>query len=310
MRIRILGSAAGGGVPQWNCRCPNCDEARRGSGHVRPRTQSSVAVSADGRSWFLLNVSADVRAQLAANSDLWPQAGSARGTPIAGCILTDAEIDHASGLLQLREGCAFSIICTAIVRRWLTEYLPIRPILASFAERTWIDLPLENVLEFSLPDGSPSGLRLRAFELGCDIPRFVPAGAAEDDEISGSVIGLEIEDVHSGGRLVFAPGVPAISESLKRAAAKADCLLIDGTCWSDDEPRLSGFSTSTARDMGHVPVSGAVGTLSWLSALPVRHRVYIHINNTNPILNEAAPEYREVNALGIRVGADGDEFAI
>jgi pyrroloquinoline quinone biosynthesis protein B len=267
-------------------------------------------VSADGRLWFLLNVSADVRAQLAANSDLWPPAGSARGTPIAGCILTDAEIDHTSGLLQLREGCAFSIVGTPIVRRWLTEYLPIRPILASFAERTWIDLTLENVVELALPDGGPSGLRLRAFELGCDVPRFVPAGAAEDGYISGSVIGLEIEDTRTGGKFVYAPGVPAICESLNRAAATADCLFIDGTFWSDDELRHSGISPSTARDMGHVPVSGTVGTLSWLSALPVRHRVYIHINNTNPILNEAAPEYREVNALGIRVGADGDEFAI
>ena len=190
MHIRILGSAAGGGLPQWNCRCPNCENARLGSGKVRPRTQSSVAVSADGRSWFLLNVSADVRAQLAAARELWPPAGKGRGTPIAGCILTDAEIDHTSGLLQLREGCAFSIVSTPIVRRWLTEYLPIGPILAAFADRTWIDLPLETMLELALPDGGPSGLTLRAFELGRDVPRFVPEG---DGDAWGSVTGQGIQ---------------------------------------------------------------------------------------------------------------------
>src|SRR5262245_60537854 len=155
MRIRILGSAAGGGVPQWNCRCPNCEAARAGSAVVRPRTQSSVAVTADGRSWFLLNVSADVRAQLAACRDLWPPAGSRRGTPIAGCVLTDAEIDHASGLLQLREGCTFGVFSTPVVRLWLSESLPIRPVLASFADRRWTDLPLEESFELPLPTGAP-----------------------------------------------------------------------------------------------------------------------------------------------------------
>jgi len=307
MRIRILGSAAGGGVPQWNCRCPNCDAVRQGSAHVRPRTQSSVALSADGRSWFLLNVSADVRAQLAACRELWPPAEKGRGTPIAGCILTDAEIDHTSGLLQMREGCAFSIISTPIVRDWLTAYLPIGPILATFAERTWIDLPLETLLKLALPDGGPSGLSLRAFEMGRDRPRYVPAN---DGDAAGSVIGLEIEDLRSHGKLVYAPGVPAIGDSLKNAAARADCLLLDGTFWSNDEPRLSGISRSSAQDMGHVAVGGAEGTLSWLSSLSVRHRVYVHLNNTNPLLNEAGPEYGEVTGLGVRVGADGDEFEI
>src|SRR5258708_221047 len=126
MRIRILGSAAGGGLPQWNCRCPNCEAVRMGSAAVRPRTQSSVAVTSDGRSWFLLNVSADVRGQVAAFSDLWPPENNRRGTTIAGCVLTDAEIDHTSGLLQLREGSTFGIYSTPIVRRWLSAHLHIR----------------------------------------------------------------------------------------------------------------------------------------------------------------------------------------
>src|SRR5689334_13248403 len=207
MRIRILGSAAGGGLPQWNCRCAHCQAVRSGSADVLPRTQSSVAVTSDNRHWFLLNVSADVRTQLAATSELWPPAASRRGTTIAGCILTDAEIDHTSGLLQLREGCTFGIFSTPTVRRWLNRYLPIGPILAPFADRPWTDLPLEENFELRLPGGDPAGLRLRAFELARDVPRFVPENAAE---AVGSVIGLAMEDTTHGGKLVYAPGVPAI----------------------------------------------------------------------------------------------------
>lgn len=307
MRIRILGSAAGGGLPQWNCRCANCDSVRSGSADVRPRTQSSVAVTADGHHWFLLNVSADVRMQLAATSELWPPDADRRGTTIAGCILTDAEIDHTSGLLQLREGCTFGIYSTPIVRRWLNRYLPIGPILTPFAERPWTDLPLEESVELRLPNGDLAGLRLRAFELGRDVPRFVPEGAAE---AVGSVIGLAIEDAASGGKLVYAPGVPAIGDSLRNAVEGANCLLMDGTFWSEDEPRLMGIANSTASPMGHVPVSGAQGSLAWLARLPVQHRVYVHINNTNPMLNERGREHREVTDVGVQVGTDGTVFEI
>ncbi len=306
MRIRILGSAAGGGLPQWNCRCANCEAARDGSVKVRPRTQSSVAVTVDGRAWFLLNVSADVRQQLAACRDLWPPSSAQRGTPIAGCVLTDAEIDHSSGLLQLREGCTFGIYSTPIVRRWLSEHLPIRTVLSSFADRPWTELPMEEPFELRLPGGAPSGLRLRAFELGRDGPRFVP----ESNVAAGAVIGLEIEEPSRGGKLVYAPGVAAIGDRLRNAAAGAGCLLIDGTFWSDDEPSLTGIGNSTAREMRHVPVSGADGSLAWLSDLPARHKVYVHINNTNPMLNESGPEFREVNDRGVRVAQDGDEYEI
>lgn len=307
MWIRILGSAAGGGLPQWNCRCANCDAARHGSAAVRPRTQSSVAVSADGLSWFLLNVSADIRSQLAAAREFWPPEGKPRGTTIAGCVLTDAEIDHASGLLQLREGCTFGIFCTEIVRRWLHQNLPVGPILASFADRRWIDLLPGSVLELPLSNGTPSGLRLRPFEIGRDAPRFVTNNAAD---AAGSIIGLEIEDARTGGKLVYAPGITAIGTALQNAVADAECLLIDGTFWSDNELLLMGISNSTAREMGHVPVSGSSGTLAWLSTLPARHRVYVHINNTNPMLNEGSAEHRQVCETGVRVGRDGDVFEI
>lgn len=307
MRIRILGSAAGGGLPQWNCQCDNCAAARSGSADVCPRTQSSVAVQASSGHWFLLNASADVRQQLAATSELWPPAAKRRGSPIAGCILTDAEIDHASGLLQLREGCTLGIFSTPAVHQWLTRYLPIGPILASFAERPWTELPLDRTVELPLPSGEPAGLRLRAFELGREAPRFVPATAGE---AAGAVIGLVIEDVAGGDKLVYAPCVPVISQSLRTAVAGADCLLVDGTFWSDDEPARAGISSATASAMGHVPVAGPQGSLSWLAELPVRYRAYIHINNTNPMLNRRSPEFRAVTGSGVQVGSDGAVFEI
>ena len=307
MHIRILGSAAGGGLPQWNCRCPNCEAVRAGSSDVQPRTQSSVAVSADGVAWFLLNVSADVRQQLFGFSSLWPPEDKQRGTTIVGCLLTDAEIDHTSGLLQLREGCQFNIFSTALVHRWLSQYLPIENVLASFAERPWTNLPLEAAMDLPLLDGTSSGIRVRAFETGQDVPRFVPENTTD---LTGSVVGFQIEDTVSGGKLVYVPGVATISDTLQEAARDADCILIDGTFWSDDEPIRMGITDRTATQMGHVPVDGAAGTLNWLAKLSIPHRVYVHINNTNPMLNERGPQWRKVNDNGVRIGADGDEFEV
>jgi pyrroloquinoline quinone biosynthesis protein B len=305
MRIRILGSAAGGGLPQWNCGCPNCRAARSGAPNVRPRSQSSVAVSADGRGWFLLNVSADVRMQLAGCPDLWPPASAIRSTPIAGCVLTDAEIDHASGLLQLREGCAFPIYSTAAVRAWLHQCLPLGPILTSFAERPWSALSLETPFELPLSDSSASGLRVTLFELGREAPRFVPQDTAE---APGACVGLVVEDNKTGGKLVYAPGVPAIGESLEGAARGAQCLLVDGTFWSDREGIEMGITELTARGMGHVSIDGPDGSLAWLGRLDCPHRMYVHMNNTNSILNDLSAERRQVEAAGVRVAMDGDCF--
>ena len=307
MRIRILGAAAGGGLPQWNCRCANCQAIRDGSPHVRPRTQSSVAVSADGHLWYLLNASADVRQQVLACVDLQPRENVSRGTSIAGCVLTDAEIDHTSGLLQLREGCRFGVFSTPLVRRWLTDFLPLKTVLSGFAERPWTDLPLETWFELPLPNGSNSGLTIRAFETGRDVPRFVPEPAAD---AVGSVVGLQIQDNRTGGLLVYAPGVASLSEPLVKAAAAAQCILFDGTFWTDDEPIQQGIGSRTSRQMGHLPVSGPDGSLNWLATVTARHRVYIHINNTNPILNDRGPERRQVHQLGVRVAEDGDDFEV
>jgi pyrroloquinoline quinone biosynthesis protein B len=309
MRIRILGSAAGGGFPQWNCRCPNCAAVRAGSPDFVPRTQSSVAVSGDDRGWFLLNVSPDVRQQILAFPPLGPPplSRAGRATGIAGCVLTDAELDHAAGLFQLREGSRFTIICTPMLRRWLNRDLPVEPVLARFANPRWIEMPLDAPIDLALPDGAPSGLRVRAFEVDRHVPRFVaedPAGAV------GSVVGLRIQDLDTGGTLVVAPCAASLGAGLVAEARQADCLLLDGTFWTDDEPIRFELGGRTAREMGHLPVHGPEGSLSWLAGLPVRHRVYVHINNTNPMLNRRGPERRRVDAGGVRVGADGDEFEL
>ena len=306
MRVRILGSAAGGGLPQWNCRCPNCSGVRAGSSGITARTQSSLAITADGERWFLFNVSPDIRQQIQATPELTPSGGGGRATAIAGCVLTDAELDHMSGLLLIREGCAFPVVSTPLVREWLTDHFPVAPVLSHFAPRPWVDLPLGEQIDMPAADGAPSGLRLRAFEAGRDVPRFVVGMAAED--AVGSVIGLEITDVARGAKLVYAPGLPTVNDALRTAAEGADAILMDGTFWTDEEPRATGITDITAREMGHLPVSGAGGSLEWIGGLPVRHRVYVHINNTNPMLNAAGPERGVVDAAGVRVGADGDTF--
>ena len=233
MRVQILGSAAGGGVPQWNCRCANCEFARQPNGPVVPRTQSSAAVSADGDFWFLLNVSADIRQQINVNQNLSPSGNEQRTTPIAGCLITDAEIDHTSGLLQLREGCRFPVYSTSLVRRWLTNELPIARILTKFAHREWIELSEDTPMVLQLPSGTPSGLEVTILDVGRDVPRYVKRDAADD---VGSVVGFLIRDVWRGASVVYAPGIPYLSDSLTAAAVGADVILIDGTFWSDDEP--------------------------------------------------------------------------
>lgn len=316
MHIRILGAAAGGGVPQWNCCCPNCAAVRAGSRAVRPRTQSSVAVSGDGRAWFLLNVSPDVRQQVLACAALGPPflgspseggEGAKRGTAIAGCVLTDAELDHTAGLLLLREGGPLVIHCTGTVRRWLNDDWPIEPILASFCRPVWQELALDTAVALYLLDGSPSGLRILAFAVDPHLPRFVKQA---DPASVGSVIGLQVEDVRTGGRLVYAPSVASLTPDLQRRAQEADGVLLDGTFWDEDEPIRYGIGSWTARALGHLPVSGPEGSLAWLGDVKARHRVYVHINNTNPMLNERSGEHRLVLSRGVRVGADGDSFEL
>jgi pyrroloquinoline quinone biosynthesis protein B len=305
MQIHLLGTAAGGGVPQWNCNCAVCAEARTASGRVQPRTQSSVAISADGRSWFLLNASADIRAQIESFAPLQPVAGKMRNSPIEGILLTNADLDHTLGLMLLREGEKLCIHATANVRRALTEGISFQPALESFCGSQWIEPPtkLEPV---SQRDGSPSGLLYEAIPLPGKSPRFMKNNIA----MTGNVIGYRITDLKTGGRLLFLPDVAEMNETVLRWLPECDVLLLDGTFWSENEMPNRNLGNLSAADMGHAPISGARGSLKSLAELKVTNKIYTHINNTNPILFEDSAERDAVKAAGCVVGTDGMEFKI
>lgn len=304
MQIHLLGTAAGGGVPQWNCHCAVCREARAGTGRVRSRTQSSVAISADGRNWFLLNASPDIRAQIESFRPLRPFAGKSRNSPIEGVLLTNADLDHSLGLLLLREGDKLRVHATPNVRRALTEGISFQPVLESFCGTEWIEpSPIPAPLLFR--DGSPSGLMYQAIALPGKPPRFM-----KSKTMVGNVVGYHITDTKTGGTLLFLPDVGELNETILQWLPKGDALLFDGTFWSETEMRDQGLGNLTAADMGHAPISGAAGSLKLLAELNVRHKIYTHINNTNPILIEDSPEAAAVKTAGCEVGRDGMEFEI
>jgi pyrroloquinoline quinone biosynthesis protein B len=305
MQIHLLGTAAGGGVPQWNCNCAVCAEARGGSGHVQPRTQSSVAISADERSWFLLNASPDIRAQIESFPPLQPKAGKARNSPIEGILLTNADLDHSLGLLLLREGEKLCIHATANVRRALTEGISFQPALESFCGTRWIE-PATRPELLLRRDGSASGLFCEAIPLPGKPPRFTKSSTST----TGNVIGYCITDIKTGGRLLFLPDVAELNETVLQWLPECDALLFDGTFWSENEMPERGLGTLSAADMGHAPISGARGSLKVLAELRVSNKIYTHINNTNPILIEDSPECAAVKAAGCVVGRDGMEIKI
>jgi len=300
MQIHLLGTAAGGGVPQWNCNCAVCAEARAGSGRVQPRTQSSVAISADGRSWFLLNASPDIRAQIENFPPLHPSSGKTRNSPIEGVLLTNADLDHTLGLLLLREGEKLCIHATTNVRRALTEGISFQSALESFCGTRWIE-PATKPEPLLRRDGLASGLLYEAMPLSGKSPRFMKSGMAT----TGNVVGYHITDVKTGGRLLFLPDVAELNETVLRRLSECDALLFDGTFWSENEMPERGLGTLSAADMGHAPISGARGSLKTLAKLKVPNKIYTHINNTNPILIDDSPECAAVKAAGCVVGRDG-----
>jgi len=303
MRIIILGSAAGGGVPQWNCGCPNCVEARnRGAG----RTQSSVAVSADGERWVVLNASPDLRTQLAAHAPLWPPPASKRGSPIAAVVLTDGEIDHTLGLLLLREsGARLPVYAPAGVTALLGDEWPVYRVLSAYSgvdART-----LEEGRPINLTDGAgvTLGLCCSATAVARRPPRYARSAPAATFDV-----GLRINDERTGGTFAYLPTAGGVDESVRRIATGADVLMFDGTFWSDDELRHAGADAPSAREMGHLPIGGRGGSLELLPSLGAKRTVYVHINNTNPILSQASHERKQVQAAGIVVGEDGMEFEL
>jgi pyrroloquinoline quinone biosynthesis protein B len=302
MEIVLLGTAAGGGFPQWNCWCPSCAIARTEPERAHPRTQSSAAVSADGVRWFLLNASPDVREQL--NRLPVPRGTGMRRGPIEAILPTDAELDHTLGIALLREGRRVQVYATHAVLEVLNHDSRILPVTHAFAVVSAHELPLDRPTELRYHDDTETGLRVTAFAVPGDPPRFARR------ELPGHTVGLFVTDTRTGGSLAFVPGCGALDEPLLSRFAQADLLLFDGTFWRDDEMIRLGLSGRTARQMDHCPISGPDGSLARLSALPCRHRVYTHINNSNPILIEDSEERAAVVEAGLIVGDDGMCFGI
>jgi len=298
MKVILLGAAAGGGFPQWNCWCPGCRTARADPARARPRTQSSIAVSGDGTRWVLINASPDVREQLARIARPTPPPGVVRDVPIEGVVVTDAELDHTIGLLLMREARAMRVYATAEVTRVLERDSRILPTLRAFAAVSLVPLVLDSPVTLRDRAGDDAGLTVEAFAVHGDLPRF--AGA----ESAGSTVGLLLSD-GAGATVAYIPGCGAIDAAVMDRCRRADAVLFDGTFWSDDELEALGISGSRARQMGHVPIGGADGSLAVLSGLSARHRIYVHINNTNPILIEGSSERQAVEARGVVVGVDG-----
>jgi pyrroloquinoline quinone biosynthesis protein B len=294
--LRVLGSAAGGGSPQWNCGCPVCAAVRAGAGIAR--TQSSVAVSADYRRWFLINASPDVRTQIEAFPGLHPH--DDRTTPLDAVLLTDAELDHTLGLLLLREARAGLLLyATQAMHQTLYDGSGLLRTLERYCPVEW--RPVVPGADLPLADG----LCCRAFDVPTTKrPRFGPGVD------HGRVVGYRLTDERSGGTLVYLPGVPALTSTLRAEIQGCQCLLIDGTCWRDDELVRLGLAGKTSREMGHLPIDGPDGSLAQLRSLDVGRTIFIHMNNTNPILLADAPERRIVADNGMEVAMDGLEVKV
>ena len=294
MHVVILGSAAGGGLPQWNCRCPICALARAEPGRVRPRSQSSVAVSADGDDWLLVNASPDVRRQLADTPVLHPRE-ALRHSPVRAVLLTNGDVDHVAGLLTLREGQPFTLYAS-------------RAILDSLGANRVFDVLADGVVarEAVAMDRAFEplpGLAVTLFPVPGKVPLWL-----EDETMR---IGAETETtvgalVEAGGRrLAYVPGCARVTDGLKERIAGVDALLFDGTVLRDDDMIRAGVGTKTGWRMGHVPMRGEHGSIAALADVVVGRRVFVHINNTNPVLVEGSPERADVEAAGWTVAHDG-----
>ncbi len=305
MKVRVLGSAAGGGFPQWNCNCPNCNGLRRGTLRATARTQSSIAVSGDEENWLLINASPDVLQQIQAFPALQP-ARALRDTGIRAILLIDAQIDHTTGLYMLREHRQrHAVWCTRQVREDLTVGNPLFGLLEHYCGIDWREVSLSSP-SFA-PEGVP-GVRIEAQPLTSNAPPYSPH---RDRPELGDNIGLTLADARSGRRLFYAPGLGEMEPAVWQAMQAADVVLVDGTLWTDDEMIRLGASGKTSRAMGHLPQSGPGGMIDWLDQLPsTTRKVLIHINNTNPILDEDSPQRAELVRHGIEVAWDGMEIVL
>ena len=304
MQVKILGSAAGGAFPQWNCACANCRAVRAGTFHGKPRTQTQVAITEDGRSWFLLGASPDLRTQIESIPELHPREGL-RQSPIAGVVLANADIDHVLGLLLLRELQPLRIHATASVRSILIQDNSMFGMLQRVANQVkWIDFGSEAQFDLLNPLGENSGIGCRALALGMHYPAYVTA-ARQSQLASGEASLGFIVTAPSGSRFAYMPAGPPLDDRLLDQLDACDFLLFDGTFWSDDELIRVQGGGQTAQQMGHTPVEK---TLVKLAGVRRPRKIFLHINNTNPMLDEASPEHRHVRQAGWEIAEDGWQF--
>jgi pyrroloquinoline quinone biosynthesis protein B len=298
MQVRVLGAAAGGGFPQWNCHCTNCRRLRLGTLKGKARSQAQVAVSSDGGVWHLLNSSPDLRQQIESCSFLWPAEGL-RHSPIHSVILTSAEIDAVIGLLSLREFQPFTVYSTRAVQEILLRENSLFHALHRLPDQVrWSAFCPENVFELD------ALLSVHVIPLEGGYPTSVNGKRPPEE----AVVSLAIEQ--DGRRLLFLPGVGTITQNLLEWMEKSDVLLFDGTFWSDDELIRIQPGARTARQMGHVPMSGPGGSLEALAHLDRPRKIFMHINNTNPVLDEESAEYRAVRDAGWELAFDGMELEV
>lgn len=304
MYIHVLGAAAGGGFPQWNCNCRMCKGVRDGSIKATARTQSSIAVSGDGENWVLFNTSPDILAQLAAFPALQP-ARSLRDTAIKAIVFMDSQIDHTTGLLMLREGCPLDIYCSDMVDEDLRSGFPLFKMLEHWNG---------GIRRHPIPlDGSPfeiaaaPGLAFTAIPVEGKAPPYSPH---RHDPHIGDNIGIQVKDPASGKTVFYAPGLGNLTDSTRQLMAASDCLLVDGTFWQEDEMACVGLGEKKAADMGHLPQSGENGMIEVLRPMDRPRKILIHINNTNPILDEESAQRKALSDEGIEVAFDGMEISL
>ena len=302
MHVVLLGTAAGGGFPQWNCWCPPCRAVRSAPHRASRRTQSSAAVSVDGERWFLLNASPDVREQLDCLPG--PIPAGVRHVAVEGVVVTDAELDHTLGIVLLREARHLQLYATPAVRLVLEQDSRILPVTQAFARVEVTEMRLEQRMALRYRNGDTSGVTIQPFEVPAGPPRF----ARENNP--GLTVGLVLRDETSGGSCAYVPGCGGLDQTLLERLSETDLLLFDGTFWTDDELISLGIGDRRAREMDHQPISGPGGSLARLGGLLRTRTVYTHINNTNPMLLEDSPERAIVERAGLAVGADGMSFSL
>ena len=301
MKVRVLGSGAGGGFPQWNCNCHNCHRLRHNAMNGKSRSQSSIAVSTDNKNWLLINTSPDIRSQLEAFPAIQPKEG-VRDTGIKAILLIDSQIDHTTGMLMLREGKPLEVYCTDMVKQDLTTGFPLFTMLKDYCTVNHHDIPVDGS-SFTIP--AIEDLRFYTQALKSKAPPYSPH---RYDPHEGDNIGVIIEQISTGKKVFYSPGLGEIEPHVMTAMQEVDCLLVDGTFWTDDEMCTQNISHKKAREIGHLPQSGPGGMIEVLSGVAKARKILIHINNTNPILDDDSDQRKILDAAGIEVAYDGLEI--